>query len=350
MKRTLLALPALLAVGGIAHADSNVTVYGIMDAGVEYVTNTNAAKDHLFRVKSGNMNTSRLGFRGTEDLGNGLKAIFQLEGGVDIATGKSDGDLFGRQSNVGLEGSFGRLVVGRSFSTTYDFLLPFDPMGYSANYSWVTSGNATGGRKDGLITGASNLLKYSLDVNGFKIGASYGFGNVATDRNDSARYALGVGYANGPLAVTLNWDQANGTVNAGGAYDKATTVHVAGSWVVGDAKLYLGYRDYKKSLAAGGADLKSSMLWTGASYQMTPTSTIIGTLYYQDIKNVASGADADPKMISLRYKYAMSKRTDLYASLARASASNGKLVSVSRDDAGFDTTQTGLTLGIQHRF
>lgn len=350
MKRTLLALPALLAVGGIAHADSSVSVYGLMDAGVEYVTNTNAAKDHLTRVKSGNMNTSRWGFRGTEDLGNGLKAVFQLEGGIDLSTGKSDGDLFGRQANVGLEGGFGRLVAGRTFSTTYDFLLPFDPMGYSANYSWVTSGNATGGRKDGTITGTSNALKYQFDINGFKIGATYGFGNVAGNSSDSARYALGVGYANGPFAVTANWDQANGTVNNAGSYDKATTFHLAGSYDLGKTKLFLGYRDYKKSLASGAADQKSAMYWGGASYQITPASTIIGALYYQDIKNVAAGADADPRMISLRYKYALSKRTDLYASLAHANAKNGKLVSVSRDDAGFDTTQTGITLGMQHRF
>jgi predicted porin len=320
MKRTLLALPALMAAAGLAHADSNVTIYGIMDAGVEYVTNSNAAKDHLFREVSGAMNTSRLGFRGTEDLGDGLKGVFQLEGGIKLNNGASDGDLFGRQANVGLEGGFGRLVAGRSFSTTYDFVLPFDPMGYSANYSWVTSGNATGARKDGMITGTSNMLKYSVESNGFKFGATYGFGNVAGSSSDSARYALGVGYANGPFAVTANWDQANGTVN------------------------------YKQTLASGAADKKSAMYWGGASYQVTPTSTIIGALYYQDLKNLPDGTDADPRMISLRYKYALSKRTDLYTSVARANAKNGKLVGISRDDAGFDSSQTGITLGMQHRF
>ncbi|MEB0178335.1 porin, partial [Undibacterium sp. CCC3.4] len=88
---------------------------------------------------SGGMNTSRLGFRGNEDLGGGLKAIWQLEGGVILDTGTSDGDLFGRQANVGLQGDFGRIVAGRSYSTTYDFILPFDPLGYAPQYSWATS-------------------------------------------------------------------------------------------------------------------------------------------------------------------------------------------------------------------
>jgi len=78
--------------------------------------------------------------------------------------------------------------------------------------------------------------------------------------------------------------------------------------------------------------------------------TLTAAVYYQDIKNLASGADADPVMYVLRAKYALSKRTDLYAAGAYARAKNSKLVGVSRDDAGFDSTQSALTVGIQHRF
>jgi len=356
MKTTLFALPALLITTGLAHAaDPNVTVYGVMDAGVEYLTKANVAKDHLFRVASGAMNTSRLGFRGAEDLGGGMKAIFQLEGGIKLNTGQSDGDLFGRQANVGLEGSFGRLVVGRSYSTTYDFMLPFDPMGYSGNYSWVISGNATPpsgttARKDGMLGGTSNLLKYQIESSGLKFGATYGLGNVAASSKDSARYALGAAYTKGPVAVAGTWDQTNGTSNAAGAYDKAVSHHLTGSYQTGPVKLFLGYRHYKKSLASQAPALKSATYWSGVSYQLAPGSTLVGAVYSQNVKNVAAGADADPRMFVLRYKYALSKRTDLYATTARVSGKNNKPVSLSRDDIGFGTSQAGLTLGLQHRF
>ena len=151
MKRKHLATATFAALGLLAsgaYAQSSVTVYGIVDTGVEYVNNANANKDGVVRLSSGAMNTSRIGFRGTEDLGGGLKAVFQLENGFKTDTGEFDsaGLLFGRQANVGLEGSFGRIVAGRSYSTTYDFILPFDPMGYSGQYSWVTSAAGSAGR------------------------------------------------------------------------------------------------------------------------------------------------------------------------------------------------------------
>lgn len=186
MKKKYLATAMLAAFGAMAasaYAQSNVTVYGIVDTGVEYVNNANANKDGLARLSSGAMNTSRLGFRGTEDLGGGLKAVFQLESGFKVDTGAQDtADYFGRQANVGLEGSWGRIVAGRSFTTTYDFILPFDPMGYSANYSWITGGSATasttGGtvRKDGMVTNLANMVKYLGKFGDFKVGATYSFG------------------------------------------------------------------------------------------------------------------------------------------------------------------------------
>jgi len=357
MKRKHLATAILAALGLLAsgaYAQSSVTVYGIVDTGVEYVNNANANKDGVVRLSSGAMNTSRIGFRGTEDLGGGLKAVFQLENGFKTDTGEFDsaGLLFGRQANVGLEGSFGRIVAGRSYSTTYDFILPFDPMGYSGQYSWVTSAGATGGRKDGMLTNLPNMLKYTGKFGSFKLGATYGFGEVAGSTGDTAKYALGAGYENGPFRVAATFDRVNGTAAvAGGAYDKATSIHLAGDYQISSAlDLNLGYRNYKKTLASNAADLRSDFFWGGASYKVTPVVTLIGAVYYQNIKNVASGKDADPIMYSVRGKYALSKRTDLYLSAAYAKAKNQQLVGVSRDDVAYGTSQTGVIGGIQHRF
>jgi predicted porin len=357
MKRKHLAATTLAALGLLAsgaYAQSSVTVYGIVDTGVEYVNNANANKDGVVRLSSGAMNTSRIGFRGAEDLGGGLKAVFQLENGFKTDTGEFDsaGLLFGRQANVGLEGSFGRIVAGRSYSTTYDFILPFDPMGYSGQYSWVTSAGATGGRKDGMLTNLPNMLKYTGKFGSFKLGATYGFGEVAGSTGDTAKYALGAAYENGPFRVAATFDRVNGTAAvAGSAYDKATSIHLAGDYQIGSTlDLNLGYRNYKKTLASNAADLRSDFFWGGASYKVTPVVTLIGAVYYQNIKNVASGKDADPIMYSVRAKYALSKRTDLYLSAAYAKAKNQQLVGVSRDDVAYGGSQTGVIGGIQHRF
>ena len=353
MQKKLLAAAILSVLSGTAAAQANVTIYGLIDTGIEYVNNAGANGGSLTRMSSGAMNTSRIGFRGSEDLGGGLKAIFQLENGFKLDNGAFDGDanqLFNRQSNVGLEGGFGRVVAGRSFSTTYDFILPFDPMGYSGQYSWVTSAGATGGRKDGMPTGVSNLIKYQGDFGGFKIGAMYGFGEVAGSVNDTSKYGVGLAYGNGPFSLATTYDRVNGTAAvAGGAFDKTTTVHLAGGYQVMESlKFSLGYRYFKKTLASGAADLRSDFYWGGATYKFTPALSLIGTVYYQNQKNLVT--DADPIMYSLRLKYALSKRTDLYASGAYAKAKNNQLVGLSRDDVGFGNSQAGVTLGMQHRF
>lgn len=349
-----LALTLTLASACAAHAQStsNVSVYGLIDGGVEYLTNTNAAKDNLTRVTSGGMNTSRWGFRGSEDLGGGMKAIFNLEGGIQLDTGASAGTLFGRAATVGLEGGFGRIVLGRGFTTTYDFLSPFDPMGYSPLYSWVLSGSATGASKYGMASSFDNLVKYQGQFGKFKVGATVGAGEQAASSSDSAKYVVGTVYAAGPLSAAATFERVNGnTVAATGNRDETSTLHLAGAYDTGTYKFTAGVRSYK--LVAGRAataDLRARTYWTGVGYKFTPAVTLIGAVYYQDVRNVAAGTDADPVMYVARAKYALSKRTDLYSTLGYAKARHGKLAGLSRDEAGFSDTQTGLAAGIQHRF
>ncbi|WP_075256476.1 porin [Herbaspirillum camelliae] len=352
-KHLAAAVLAALAAAGSAQAQSSVTIYGLVDTGVEYLNNAGPnGAGSVTRMTSGATNTSRIGFRGTEDLGGGLKALFQLENGFKLDNGSFDGDanqLFNRQSTVGLEGGFGRVVAGRSYSTTYDFLGPFDPMGYSANYSWATTAGATGNRKDGMPTSVSNLVKYQGEFSGVKIGAMYGFGEVAGETRNGAKYGVGLGWGTGPFSVVATYDRNNSASTTNTPYDRATSAHLAAGYQPSEAwKFNLGYRYYKKSLATGAADLRSDFFWGGAAYKFTPAMTLIGAIYYQNIKNVAN--DADPIMYSLRLKYAMSKRTDLYLSTAYAKAKNGQLVGLSRDDVGYGSSQFGMTLGMQHRF
>ena len=354
MKKTafsLAAMAVLAAAAGAAQAQSNVTLYGRLDAGISNTSNAGPNKSSMTQVSSGGMNTSRWGILGSEDLGGGLKAVFNLEGGILMDTGAADGALFKRQAYVGLEGSYGRLVLGRSFTTVYDFVLPFDPMGYAPYYSWATSANASGPSKYGMTTAFDNLVKYSGKAGDFKFGASYGFGEQATGAQDSAKFSSGVTYTAGPVSLLATYERVNGNSIVGGARDKTTSYHLGAMYSEGPWKVQAVARDYKLDPAAAGkADVRGTLYWGGVSYMTTPQVTLTGVIYYQDVKNVAANTDADPIMYVARVRYALSKRTDLYVAGAYAKAKHNQLVSLSRDDAGFDNTQRGVIAGIQHRF
>ena len=354
MKQSVLSLAILasLTAVGAAQAQSNVQVYGLIDAGVEYLNHASASQASVVKVISGGKNTSRWGFRGTEDLGGGMKAVFGLEGGILMDTGAADGALFKRQAYVGLDGGFGRVVIGRSFTTTYDFLILFDPLGYAPNYSWATSSNATGPSKYGMTTAFDNLVKYSGQAGEFKYGATIGLGEQPGSAADSRKYSVGGSWTHAGLGVMATYEQINGnTVVATGNRDKTTAYHLATDYRTGDWRVGAGMRGYQLvSGKAATADVKADTFWGGVSYMIQPAVTLTGAIYYVDVKNLPTGQDADPIMYVARSLFALSKRTDLYMAAAYAKAKNGKLVGLSRDDAGFGNTQTGITAGIQHRF
>jgi predicted porin len=353
MKKSTLALAAMaLAAGGAAHAQSNVQVYGLLDAGVENASHASPTGGSMTRVISGGMNTSRWGLRGSEDLGGGLKAVFQLEGGILLDSGAQDGALFKRQANVGLEGSFGRVVIGRSFTSVYDTVISYDPMGFAPYYSWATSGPATGPSKYGFTTAFDNLIKYTGTFGDFKFGATYGAGEQTTGVSDSRKMAGNVTYTRSGLGLMATWERINGNVvPLTGNRDENTVYHVGASYETGPLKFWGVFRDYK--LEAGKAatpDVKATTWWAGVAWRPEPATTLTGAVYRINVKNVAAGTDADPTLYVARYRYALSKRTDVYVTAAYAKAKNGQLTGLSRDDAGYSTNQRGVVAGMQHRF
>jgi predicted porin len=343
---------AMAAAAGGAQAQSNVQVYGLLDVGVENANNQTPTGGSMTRVISGGMNTSRWGLRGTEDLGGGLKAVFGLEGGILMDTGAQDGALFKRQAYVGLEGAFGRVVMGRSFTSVYDTVIAFDPMGFAPFYSWATSGPATGPSKYGFTTAYDNIIKYSGSVGDFKFGANYAAGEQTTGTQDSAKVGFTTVYKLGAANLMATWERNNGnTVAATGNRDKNTVWHIGANYETGPVKLWAVLRDYK--LVAGKAltaDVDATTTWAGVAWKTDAVTTLTGAVYHVNVKNVAAGKDADPTMYVARYRYALSKRTDLHVSAAYAKAKNGQLTGLSRDDAGYADSQRGVTVGMQHRF
>lgn len=344
MARSLLFGLSALCAHGHLHAQSNVEVYGLVDLHLGHTTNA-AADSGVTRVNSGGMNTSRLGFRGNEDLGNGLKAVFNLEMGIAADTGVADNPLFKRQAFVGLEGGFGSLIVGRSFTSVYDFILPYDPMGYAPAYSWAPAGSGSGVSKYGMTFWYDNLVKYTVRRGGLSFGATYGFGEQGKQR-DGAKAALAANYASGPWSVAATWERINGERSRGQAArrDVTTTRHAAGMVTQGRLKLQAAVRDFRND-----AGPRARLYWAGASWQLSEPLTLTGVVYHQDIRHGAADA-ADPTMLVLRARYALSRRTDLYLTGAHARAGQGMPISLARDEAGFAPTQRSVSAGIQHRF
>jgi predicted porin len=349
-------LHAALIVGalasGSAFAQSKTDVYGIIDVLFGPTTNITKDKGTVWRVSSSGMNVSRLGFRGSEDLADGLKAVYQLEMGLGIDTGTADNPLFKRQANVGLEGRYGRLVVGRSFTTVYDFMVAYDPLGYAPFYSWVPTGNASGASKYGMTTAFDNLIKYSGKVGNLSFGATYGAGEQSSKFADSVKGAAAVNYAQGPVSFVATYERINGNlVAATKTRDETTAWHLGAMFSSGPWKLQGGARDYRlESSKVTTPDVRARLYWAGINYQLTPVVGLTGAAYYQDVRNVPVSTQADPVMYVGRARYSLSKRTDLYTVVAYAKAKHGQLVSLSRDDPGFDSTMRNLSVGINHRF
>lgn len=357
MKQSALALAVLAApfLSSIhARAQDSVQLYGRLDAGVEVVNHMGPDDATLVRVVSGGKNTSRWGIRGSEDLGGGLKAVFNFEGEVALDTGDTEGKLFKRHAWVGLEGGFGRVVIGRSFTTTYDLVIKFDPMGFAPHYSWATSGSATSPSKYGMTTAFDNQVKYSGRSGGFTYGASLGLGEGSGSSADGRKFALGGSWFGGGLGFMAACERINGVAAAPGLLenrirDRTRACHLGADYRTGDWRYTAGLRAYALRPAAGGADLRANTWWGGITREIDRV-TLTGALYHIDTRALPAGRDADPTMLVLRAMLALSPRTDLYLSAAHARADHDLPVGLSRDDPGAAPTQSGITAGIQHRF
>ncbi|MEA3135715.1 MAG: hypothetical protein QOG17_3561, partial [Gammaproteobacteria bacterium] len=197
MSRKLVVLIALSSLADASYAQSSVTLYGVADDGITYTNNQGGHA--AYQTFSGGLGGSKFGFLGKEDLGGGTSAIFQLESGYDLNSGKLGYNqrLFGRQSYVGLSGNYGSVRLGRQ----YDFMVTnLQPLSSAQLFGGSLSAHA--GDVDGIwgTYPVSNTVKYvSPTVGGFSAGALYSFGGVPGSVGTSQQYGFGAAYANGPL-------------------------------------------------------------------------------------------------------------------------------------------------------
>ena len=387
MKKTLIALAALGAMAGVAHAQSSVTLYGVADAYVGAISNKSqvgtAAETKLTQnvVNGSGMSSSRWGMRGTEDLGGGLKGIFTLESGFDISTGAGANNagnsaagaastLFGRQAFVGLSGGFGTVALGRQY-TAYDTLRAATNNVYDSNTFATTGAIWSTGLVD-YSNRVNNAISYvSPDFAGFSGAIVYGMGEdkgpSATNPTDtvSGSTSLHIKYANGPLVVGYAHQREKsavgsvlfaGTTNnfnfgataAGTAATFADTRKynlIAASYDFGVAKITGGYNQAKGLVATSAtttAAAKDQEFQVGVSVPFGAAAIAAG---YSRSKSEAGGVNNVGTGFSLLGTYSLSKRTTLYAGGLGLKAESGFTAATDRTDK-----RTLIAVGARHTF
>jgi predicted porin len=348
MKKSLLALAVLGSFAAAASAQTSVSIYGIVDAGITYKNDANPAGKTI-GLDSGLNSGSRLGFKGSEDLGGGLSAIFTLENGFTVDDGKmAQGNrLFGRQAWVGVNGGFGTVKLGRQLTPLYTALDQVDPFGVNL------AGNAQkvfgyGTYAADPLQRTDNTLSYSTpNVSGLTGTVAYGFGEKAGDNSANRNLGLGLGYSNGPLSVQFAYQRSNDfAIPAsmdGGVAEKFTAAFIGATYNFGVAKAHVAFAENKLEDAADSMKNRNYLVGVSA-----PVG--VGTVLASYIRNDFKGEDnAASDQYALGYTHPLSKRTNLYTSFSYTK--NDADVALNTFNADQDGKSVRLfNVGIRHAF
>lgn len=362
MKKSLIAL-AVMAAAGAASAQSSVTLFGIVDVNASY-QRTSGGEKNTFLGNSG-YNSSRLGFRGTEDLGGGLSASFWLEGALapDVGQGasQSTGLNFQRRSTVSLAGNWGELRLGRDYTPTFWNMTVFDPFGTNGVGSNIGhkvklagASSTAAGVVDPAYVRSNNMVQYFLPANlgGFYGQVSYAFdetSNLSTPSN-AGRYIGGrLGFATGPFNVAAAYGQTEGAETF--ASPDVRNWNVAGQWDFGMAKL-MGIFDDARYETNGAGDVKLRTYVIGG---LIPVGAGEVRVSFGRSKLDTAGADPRADQWAVGYVHNLSKRTAVYATYAHVNNKDGSALSIgsSLQNAVAGATNangSGFDLGIRHSF
>ena len=385
MKKTLIALAALSAIAGVAQAQSSVTLYGLVDADVgRFTTNVVSAgavkSQSQTKVNPEGLNGNRWGMRGSEDLGGGMKAIFNLESGFTIDDGaQGQGALFGRRANVGLAGDFGTVELGRSSSPysgvaadhTMMGMSKFDPSNLNNSIGVAdvvalgaapVAANATSAKFLSRTTTwlgyqerVNNSIKYtSPNMSGFTAAVMLGLGEDASATTSASKtVSASVKYANGPLLVSAGYQSEGASTTAAVAAAPATVptlnnTLLSATYDFGVAKAGLGLnRAVYKNVFAGATPDAAAQNEYSLSVAVPMGATTLSAAY-----SASSGDDLGKSTgFGVQALYALSKRTTLYAGAVSTSAYD-KLADAVKLAAPTSDIQRNTTYaaGVRHTF
>jgi predicted porin len=337
----------LCAAASAAYAQSNVTLYGRVVSGVDFQSNvqkTDGSSGSLWRGANNQWGTSMFGLKGAEDLGGGLKALFQLESGFGATTGRTNGDaLFNRRAYVGLQGSnWGTLTLGKN-QPIADALWALDPTGQQ----FIGSATLVRGRN---WQGNNHMVMYETpNWGGFSAQALTSLGQQAGAFSNLRKDALLLTYTAPTFEVRAIYDvarDANGKFSD--VFNTSKELTLGGTYTIGDLKLFGGYENLSAPDAAAGAPTKANHYWIGANYQLTPALTLIGAGYRVNVNN--GGGSANLFMVGANYN--LSKRTLLYAAVGTVQngANANFSVEATNNNPAPGKNQLGAYTGIAHSF
>lgn len=346
--RKLSAVAAIGLGACAAHAQSSVTVYGIVD---QYIGHTSAGgRGSVTSVDAGGLAASRIGFRGVEDLGGGLKATFTLEQGVLTDTGAmADATrAFNRQSWLGLGGSWGEFRFGRQNTPAFWMCGQLDAAGCATYASLLNNTSGYAPRFDNMV------YYFSPDLSGFKLQGGFALGEQQAPASKSGlnAYMLGAEYKGSNFWVGLNHasqNSANKTV-------KAKATFLGGNYDFGAGKVYLGLHRGNMNGAnlANNVEGRDYFAWSLSADWRISGATTVGVVVGRADDRTAANRDA--KQVGLIATHALSRRTQLYATATRLSNENGATFSlgaagpITRNVPLAGENATGFQVGIRHTF
>lgn len=336
-------------------SNSSITLYGTIDAGIRNVTNASAAGSKLSMSSNGQYYNNRFGVRGEEDIGGGMNAHYHLEMGFNSGTGELDNvenRFFNRISSAGIAGAFGSIDFGRQPSVACKVVHAYDPFSYRyvqlIPLAGAVAGNADADNPFGKLGGTrfSNAAQYIGKFGNVTTMAEYSFGEVAGSSRANSAKAVGLVYRSGAYAVGAAFTKQQPNVAATGAADYADQeqLTVGASWKSGPWRFAGGHIGTDSESTRLGTLRQARNNWFGGSYDFNSTVSLTAALYKTKLGAV-SGAVARRDFLLVGATYALSSRTNLYASTDRANISG-----FASPIPGKQARQTGVSLGINHMF
>jgi len=333
-------------------ARAEVKMYGIIDLNMETVSHVKAGQQNT-SMRSSGRNGSRWGLMGSEELDNGMKAVFQLETGFNPRTGYDDGRLFQRTAMLGLTARWGELTFGRQYTSAFSLAGQFAPMDFGPQYE--SSSRFVPVRAD-------NAIRYRGKFSHVEAIGYYSFSDIREQRENDADTTASFGFG---LKVEYGSYKFLGTYDHIRQLPGALTIGDIDNFIAGiradyDALLLRAIYRHRKEERLQGKDVKSHLFAVGAGYQFT-TATRADIGYYQekfiDAPSGYLGTTKDTwRQVSLRFSHDLSKRTMVYLTMAHA---RGGAISLgSNGDVGGEayalgkdkTSQSAVALGIRHSF